>query len=194
MTAGPPSVAIRVVAMLPSNGGISAAGSGEVAGGGRRQVPALPAMAASFTSALATGASVAAAAGAGAAGVSAAGLLCRFFRLCRFGLHRLCRRQRRQFLGLGRTRRPGFDRPVPGYQGLFPERRRHGHSPPASPRPADRRAAAPASAAGRRSGGQTSARAAPVAREGWQIPHARHATGRRRQAQKPGSTSKGRSR
>ena len=90
--------------------------------------------------------------------------------------------------------RPGFARPVLGHQSLLPKLRR-GHSPPASQRPADRRAAAPASAAGRCTGGQTSAaRTAPVAREGWQIPHARHATGRRRQAQKPGPTWTGQSR
>ena len=68
-TGGPPSVAIRVVAILPSNDEISAAGSGEVADGVAAAGPGVAAMAAISTSALATAASVAV--GGGATGVSA---------------------------------------------------------------------------------------------------------------------------
>ena len=48
-----------------------------------------------------------------------AGLLCRGFRLCRFDLHRLCRLQRRQFLGLGWTSVRGLPGRCRGINGCF---------------------------------------------------------------------------
>ena len=166
-----------------SNDGLSAAGSGEVAGGAAASDSGV-ATAAIFTSALAAGAS------GGAAGVVCAGLLGRFFRLCRLDLRPLCRRQCRQFLRPRPEWSPAFDRPAAGdvrngRRGIVRRRLL---------RAADRPAAAPGSAAASSLGGQTSARAAPVATEGWQIPRARRAAARRRRARKSGPTSTARSR
>ena len=187
MTAGPPSVAIRGAAMLPSSDegirgrsgadGVTAAGSG------------VAAMAASFTSALATGASVSAAE-AGAAGVSAMPPS-RGFRFRRFGLHRLVQLQRGQFLRLSRRLASGTCPAGAGISEAAQERRSRDILRRLL---RDRRIDAQQRQRRRRvdSAGQTSARASAVARGGWQIPHARRAAARRRQAQKSGSTSTGR--
>ena len=113
---------------------VAAAGSG------------VAAMAAIFISALATGVSVAAAAGGRRGRCLRALLLGRFFRLCRFDLGRLCRRQRRQFLRLGRTGVRGVTGRSRGVSGCF--RIGGGDILVGFSATADRRAAAPVSAAG----------------------------------------------
>ena len=185
MTAGPPSVAIRVAATLPSNA--ASIGRRLRATACSRQVPAFPAIAAIFTSASATGAS---ASRAGAAGVSAL-VPCRSSGFAASA----CIGSAGSARPASRARPAG--RPAVSAGAVLGRFRNCGGTDIVRRllgRPADRRAAAPASAAGRRSAGQTPARAAPVATEGWQIPHARRATGRRRQARTPGPTSTARSR
>ena len=96
MTAGPPSVAIRVAATLPSNEWISGAGSGEAA------------VAAAGSGVSGDGGELHFRSGNGRFGFGRrgrsgrclrAGLLCRGFRLCRFDLHRLCRLSAASFSG-----------------------------------------------------------------------------------------------
>ena len=184
MTAGPPSVAIRVAAMLPSSGSISGAGTAGVAAAWQRQAPAFPRSQRSYfrigNGRLGSGRSRR---GCLRRGFGSPGRAARLFR---------CSGQ-----PLSRVRPASRPRLVPAGAAISGGFRNCGGAdirPAASRPPADRRAAGPASASGRRSAGQTPARAAPVATEGWQIPHARHATGRRRQARKPGPTSTARSR
>ena len=187
-TVGPPSVAIKVVTILPWNDGISAAGSGEIAGE----------VAADRFRGCGDGGDLHFDVGHGRLGSRHSGgkscwcpdarLLRRFTGFAASSCTGTCRRQRCQFLRLGRTGR----RSLTGGAGTWTVV--SGHSPPVPLQAAGQFAVAPASTADRHRGRQTSARA--VARREGRLANSSCAARSRAAApgRKPGPTSKARSR